>query len=261
MTSIQDDTVTASAPVVQEEPAKPMTAADRIREALGRDKPPKLPTYVSGAGRTEVNPNVLAAEMAAEEARKKKEAQEKALSMVGASTQAQMNDHPAIRTSFPPPTPRASKPTVEVNVGTADAPMWVSPLTIVEIGARLMRVDSKELLEKGRRPHVSRCRGVLIFFLKHYTNLSMSAVGRIFDISSTAVIYACAKVEKLLKEGPTNDLPGPSPALISTMEMELLLGLRRLCQHYSKELPSSEHWPKEPPGAEYQNPFEHASAD
>lgn len=236
MTSIQDDTTTASAPVVQEESAKPMTAADQIRKALGRDGPTKLPPYVSGAGRTEENPNVTAAKNAAEEERKRKEAQEKAAQLLQPVPARQV--HKDIKTSFPAPQPKVLAAETQV----VPRPLaHLQPIHVVETCASILGLTMEDLRNKQRASMFSGSRQVIVYFVFRNTGCSLPTIGSAVNCHHTIGLYCSRKFGAILEFGVSRGKK------TGELERKQLVELRMLYSYYEVELPPSKHWPVEAP--------------
>lgn len=144
------------------------------------------------------------------------------------STPAGPQVHPDIKTSYQLLKPPPAEPM------SPAAQLTSKRERIIETACGILKVRYDRVKSKVRVQEISRPRQVIIFFMLRYTNLSSTLVGRFFDFDHTTVLYARDKVQAVLDHGPRNEL-----------EKSLLEGLKKLCEYYEQELPSSDHWPKE----------------
>jgi len=248
MTSIQNDSAANSSSTQQE---RPKTAADRIKELFPRST--TLPPYVGGGYE---NPNVREAK---EAARRRESRQQNSGPPQRRSDLPHMNNarqplwnHPSIRTSFPMPVPQVEDaPPKKVAQNTSNPEMQEKLRSIVKVAAPIVGIEEAVLLTKEKTARVSRKRQMIAYFMLYYTKCTLRDAATVFGhVDHTSVKHGAERMIPVLERGPMSEL-----------ETELLVGLKKLCEHYGTELPPSKHWPDEPEIAEEENPFQRMNAD
>jgi len=218
-----------SSPQDKSKDTKGVTGLDLLRSLRPQAV---MPPYVGGGHE---NPNVRAERIAKEKA--EAEARQKNLQL---RDSAPRTSHPAIRTSFPLPS----------SVAEVDILKRLPLKEIVETAATIFEMKPSELLSKSRAQEISRPRQVVAYFMTRYAHCTIEAVAKALNFRGySSVNHARDRMESLLEFGPTDEV-----------ERQMLVGLRKLCEHYGKPLPLSAHWPEEKATAKGKNPFGNTNA-